>query len=151
MDELALLRAIAANPYDDAIRGAYADWLDEHGRADEAARVRVTFVRPPLPPANWMTNGELVGKLLHFPLDAGVVYMACSDYATLRPDEVGLITAEERRIVWREEQGFLEYHPEWYKAPDPQPTRMRGRAYSRTGRFHPEQPDFRTVVTFPGN
>ena len=153
MDELALLRAIAANPYDDAIRGAYADWLDEHGRADEAGRVRLTFVRPRLVPANWMTNAELIGQLLHFPLDAGVIYTACSDYNSLQPDEVTLIAADERRVVWREQQGYMSYDPRWF-ATDDEVAAMR--AASRwvppgVNKFKGERPDFRTVVHFPGN
>jgi uncharacterized protein (TIGR02996 family) len=119
-EELAFLRAIAANPYDDAIRGAYADWLDEHGRGEEAARIRVTFLRPNLQPANWMTNAELIGKLLGFPLDAGVIYTACSDYSTLRPDEVTLIRAEDRAVVFREQQGFLSYNAAWYEDSAPE-------------------------------
>ena len=41
---LALLRAIAAAPDDDAPRLVYADWLDEHGPGD-ADRARAEFVR----------------------------------------------------------------------------------------------------------
>lgn len=43
-DEPALLAAILADPADDTVRLAYADWLDEHARAlAEAARLPVTF------------------------------------------------------------------------------------------------------------
>ena len=41
MDEQALLRAILADPGDDTVRLAYADWLDEHDQADRAEFIRV--------------------------------------------------------------------------------------------------------------
>ena len=40
MDEQAFLAAIEANPEDDAIRGIFADWLDEHDRPEDANRQR---------------------------------------------------------------------------------------------------------------
>ncbi len=40
-EETALRAAIAAAPDDDAPRLVYADWLDEHGRADQADAIRV--------------------------------------------------------------------------------------------------------------
>ena len=39
-DEAALLAAIAAAPADDAPRLAYADWLAEQGRAEQAEAIR---------------------------------------------------------------------------------------------------------------
>jgi uncharacterized protein (TIGR02996 family) len=39
-DESAFLAAIRATPEDQAPRGAYADWLDEHDRPEEADRQR---------------------------------------------------------------------------------------------------------------
>src|SRR4051794_18124688 len=41
--EVALLKAIRANPGDDAPRLVYADWLDEHGGPEE--RARAEFIR----------------------------------------------------------------------------------------------------------
>jgi uncharacterized protein (TIGR02996 family) len=41
VDEQALLRAIIADPADDTVRLAYADWLDEHAEPDRAAFIRV--------------------------------------------------------------------------------------------------------------
>jgi uncharacterized protein (TIGR02996 family) len=40
-DEAALLRTICESPDDDLPRLVYADWLDEHGRADRAEFIRV--------------------------------------------------------------------------------------------------------------
>ena len=40
-DELALLKAVASAPDDDLPRLVYADWLDEHGRAERAEFVRL--------------------------------------------------------------------------------------------------------------
>lgn len=37
----AFIRAICENPADDSVRLIFADWLDEHGHHNEAARVRV--------------------------------------------------------------------------------------------------------------
>ena len=42
-EELALLRAAAANPDDDTLRLAYADWLDEQG--GEAFATHAAFTR----------------------------------------------------------------------------------------------------------
>jgi uncharacterized protein (TIGR02996 family) len=44
MSEAALLRAVVAEPDDDAVRLVCADWLDEHGDSD-AARDRAEFIR----------------------------------------------------------------------------------------------------------
>src|SRR4051794_35236595 len=39
-EESGLLRGIARSPDDDAPRLVYADWLDDHGRADRAEFIR---------------------------------------------------------------------------------------------------------------
>ena len=39
-DENAFFNAIDADYHDQAPRGVYADWLDEHGRSDEASYIR---------------------------------------------------------------------------------------------------------------
>src|SRR6476619_153872 len=39
-DERALLRTIAHEPDEDDARRVYADWLDDHGRADRAEFIR---------------------------------------------------------------------------------------------------------------
>jgi uncharacterized protein (TIGR02996 family) len=39
-DEQAFLNKIAENPLDEGPRGAFADWLDEHDRPEEADRQR---------------------------------------------------------------------------------------------------------------
>lgn len=44
-DEAALLRAIGAHPDEDTPRLMYADWLDEHGRAERAEYIRVQVAR----------------------------------------------------------------------------------------------------------
>jgi uncharacterized protein (TIGR02996 family) len=44
-DEAALLRAIGAHPDEDTPRLIYADWLDEHGRAERAEYIRVQVAR----------------------------------------------------------------------------------------------------------
>ncbi len=40
-EEAALIRSVVASPDDDTPRLVYADWLDEHGRADRARLIRV--------------------------------------------------------------------------------------------------------------
>jgi uncharacterized protein (TIGR02996 family) len=45
MDEAAFLRAIVADPDDDAVRLIYADWLDEHAGAARGAHDRAAFLR----------------------------------------------------------------------------------------------------------
>jgi uncharacterized protein (TIGR02996 family) len=44
-DEPALLAAIAADPDDDTVRLAYADWLDEHDRPERAEFIRAQCER----------------------------------------------------------------------------------------------------------
>jgi uncharacterized protein (TIGR02996 family) len=44
-DEAALLRAIGGHPDEDTPRLMYADWLDEHGRAERAEYIRVQIAR----------------------------------------------------------------------------------------------------------
>jgi uncharacterized protein (TIGR02996 family) len=44
-EEDALLSAVGAEPDDDTIRLAYADWLDEHGRPERAEFIRVQCER----------------------------------------------------------------------------------------------------------
>jgi uncharacterized protein (TIGR02996 family) len=41
----AFLRAIAADPTDDTVRLAFADWLDEHDEAKRAEFIRVQIKR----------------------------------------------------------------------------------------------------------
>ena len=43
-DRDAFLRAIAADPADDTVRLAFADWLDEQGEADRAEFIRLQIV-----------------------------------------------------------------------------------------------------------
>jgi uncharacterized protein (TIGR02996 family) len=52
VDEPALLRAIIADPADDTVRLAYADWLDEHDEADRAEFIRVQIELARLPDAD---------------------------------------------------------------------------------------------------
>jgi uncharacterized protein (TIGR02996 family) len=42
-EQAALLAAVAANPDDDTVRLAYADWLDEHDEHDRAEFIRVQY------------------------------------------------------------------------------------------------------------
>jgi uncharacterized protein (TIGR02996 family) len=44
-EEDSLLRAVAAEPEDDAVRLVYADWLDEHGQPERAEFIRVQVER----------------------------------------------------------------------------------------------------------
>jgi uncharacterized protein (TIGR02996 family) len=68
-ERAALLRAIAANPDDDAVRLVYADWLEEHG--DDTARARAVYIRlaiekarlPRKHPRRVRLQGEMNGLL----------------------------------------------------------------------------------------
>jgi len=44
-DEYALLQAVTANPDDDLARLVYADWIEEHGRAERAEFIRLQIER----------------------------------------------------------------------------------------------------------
>lgn len=59
--ERALLAAILAAPGDDTPRLVYADWLDEHGRSEQAAIIRCDY---------WRLGGNPAGHhhfLKHYP------------------------------------------------------------------------------------
>jgi uncharacterized protein (TIGR02996 family) len=131
-EELALLRGIAWNPYDNGRRGAYADWLDDHGREVEATHIRshALATRPAIN-SNSLTVGELIGVLYDFPIDTVVLYLMCSDWSELQRDDVCMITAEEQKIVYREQNGYSYYNRRWYP--------------------EGETPKFVTAVCFPGN
>jgi uncharacterized protein (TIGR02996 family) len=68
-DRDAFLRAIAADPTDDTVRLAFADWLDVHGEADRAEFIRLQTKRersgrklknPGLPPRGETLRNESV-------------------------------------------------------------------------------------------
>ena len=56
--EQALLQAVLDDPEDDGIRLIYADWLEEHGRAERAAFIRAQIEDARLPRA----GGNAVGR-----------------------------------------------------------------------------------------
>jgi uncharacterized protein (TIGR02996 family) len=147
-EEVAFLRNIAQNPYDQAIRGAYADWLAEQGRAGDEAAIRRTFGVTGPPSANWITVGELIGKLLTMPLETVCVYRACSDWNMLQPDDVKFVPAEKKLVNYRDESGYTVYESSWF---DPPPNEPRSFYQRDTGRAYGEQPKFVDVCTFPGN
>ena len=59
------LRAICAEPDDDTVRLAFADWLQEHGEPDRAEFIRIQCGRTHLPPSaeNAAREAELRAKL----------------------------------------------------------------------------------------
>src|SRR5262245_19160944 len=48
-DDQALIRAILESPEEDLPRLAFADWLDGHGRTDQAEVIRVRYALRTLP------------------------------------------------------------------------------------------------------
>jgi uncharacterized protein (TIGR02996 family) len=94
-DRDALLRAIVANPDDDAPRLVFADWLDEHGDPDRAEFIRVQC--------------EL-GRLVMG------TQAAFARYAAIQTRSWALFQAHRPR--WRLEFGRLTAEPEmhlWYR------------------------------------
>lgn len=151
--ELAMLRKIAENPYDRTRLQVYADWLSENGREDEATIVKThaTAVSPPIN-CNSISVGELVGHLLTMPLNAPVIYRACSDWSELTRDEVTLSKADDKQIVYRDANGFMTYDPKWFSEETFQRTRPIVQRFGR--RYGPDEkeiPQFVTVCCFPGN
>ncbi len=76
-----LMRAVIAEPNDDAIRLIAADWLDEHGQPDRAAFIRcqvelasiqaeIAATRDSRAPRAWEFGGPLRGKVPTGHLDA---------------------------------------------------------------------------------
>lgn len=118
-----------------------------------------------------MTVGELISVLQGMPQDAVVIYNCCSDYAEMDNDQVTLVRAEDQKIVYREENGYLDYKPEWFMTEDEyerwidkeieranKPLVDRGEkpAYDRRyflglNKYRREVPKFVTVCHFPGN
>jgi hypothetical protein len=95
---------------------------------------------------NSMTVAELIALLQTMPQDAPVIYPMYSEYTELRPDEVRLIKAEDKRIVWREQNGYMYYYPsDFAGGPTPKWNPNYKPQYAN------EQPKFVTVVMFPGN
>jgi|SRR5579883_11412 len=79
------LRAICANPEDDAVRLVYADWLDENGDPDRAAFIRISieWSHTEYPSERWHCLRDEVSSLvkLHgerwlgeFPQNSGVIW-----------------------------------------------------------------------------
>ena len=64
-DESALLAAIRAAPADDAPRLVYADWLDEHGRPEQAEFIRVQCDLARLDDAQWEQASLCEGWSVH--------------------------------------------------------------------------------------
>ncbi|MBN9121727.1 MAG: TIGR02996 domain-containing protein, partial [Planctomycetes bacterium] len=88
-DRAAFLRAIAADPADDTVRLAFADWLDEHDEPDRAEFIRLQINRarsgqepknPDLPPREQALLSEhktkWFGPLANFERHEGFEYAA---------------------------------------------------------------------------
>lgn len=109
-----------------------------------------------------MTVAELIEILQKMPQDAAVIYRACSDWQAMEPDEVYLKTAEESRA--EVEKRVEKYSPEkvgeqlaatWRRCTISSAIVYRGGRYCEA--YHPanyppgEEPNYVTVVCFPGN
>jgi uncharacterized protein (TIGR02996 family) len=157
-EELALLRGIAENVYDRTRLLVYADWLEEHERYDEAARMRYQYdLSAPSVNGNSISVGELIGHLMSMPVNAPVIYRNCSDWSELQRDEVSLHKAEDKKICWRPQNGYMDYEPLWFSQERVEATErailLQGED-SYTTSFGPrrgEKPRFVTVCCFPGN
>lgn len=90
------------------------------------------------PATNSVTVGELIAELQQMPQDAVVIYSSCSEYAELMPGEATFVRAEEKKIIWREQGGYMDYRASWFDQ-------------GLNGVFKGETPKFVTVCCFPGN
>lgn len=97
MTEASFREAIIADPANETLRLAFADWLEEEGRPEAASRVRETArIRPeprPYSELSWavwnqsyMTNGEVCPQWLFDSLVSGEWYefVKDSEYASRR-------------------------------------------------------------------
>lgn len=110
-DREALEAAVAAHPAQDAPRLALADWLDDHGTADD--RLRAAFIRGQIgaPPRDWSARKQVVGAQVNDLLTRGVWcepnLRDQSGYPT-PPHELSVLELRNRsrshRCVWR--RGF---------------------------------------------
>jgi uncharacterized protein (TIGR02996 family) len=93
-EEDSLLRAVAANPDDDAVRLVYADWVEEHGAADRAEFIRVQVERARLPEddgrqAELAAREEELGGARRFGWARAVAYCVGTRFVRGFPDRVG--------------------------------------------------------------
>ena len=98
-----------------------------------------------------MTVAELIAKLSTLPPDAVVLYRCCSDWSELESDEIDLVTAEASEEVARK---LAAERPD-FRGIVPDAVVYRGGRYcdAYTHNMYPpgETPEYRTVVTLPGN
>lgn len=78
-----------------------------------------------------ITNRQLIEHLQKLPPDAEAIYRACSDWAPLELEQVTVVTKEDKKIVYRNDQ-YSDAYPAhmWPKG---------------------EEPVFAQVICFPGN
>lgn len=151
-DEVAFLKAIVANPYNRDNYAGYVDWLIEQNRVEEAQSINKHAIAiAPSISCNSISVGELIGHLLTFPLDAPVIYRACSDWSELRKDEVWLHKAEEQKINYRSQNGFMDYNEFWFAGLTRISTQRQRDRFLQGYPEPSEQPHFVTVCCFPGN
>jgi uncharacterized protein (TIGR02996 family) len=90
-DEAALLRAIGGHPDEDTPRLMYADWLDEHGRAERAEYIRVQIARQ-----RKLATGEDDAQLYNREVELYRTHAAQWLYELMPPGYEAAIVAGER-------------------------------------------------------
>ncbi|AWM40610.1 hypothetical protein GobsT_08630 [Gemmata obscuriglobus] len=103
-DEAGFLKAIADHPAERATRLAYADWLDEQGRAAEAEFLKVQ-----------LQVAELNARLIELGGQAGAEWLASVGNPQAEPDRIKLRAGREIRLnalrQWNFYAGLLEGAP----------------------------------------
>lgn len=79
-----------------------------------------------------MNVRQLINRLKTFPPDTLVLFQCCSSPSEMSPEDVTLMTAEERKIVRRPNGNYVYHSDHWLKPGDP-------------------PPEYVTAVHFPGN
>lgn len=87
-----------------------------------------------------MTVQELIVKLEQMPKDAKVLYRCCSEWDVMDSDEVTLVRAEDKSIFLHDSPHGGDQYMDYRES------------YFRPGGFvEGQEPNFVTVVCFPGN
>lgn len=108
-----LLRAILANPQEDTVRLAYADWLQENGDEAHAELIRVQceLARKPKPARRKLLVAReaelLADQSFHLPGERRFEY------------DRGFIGSECSVVLTAEGVGFTGLEPDWGAIPDP--------------------------------
>lgn len=145
-EQAGFLAAIVAQPEDDTVRGAYADWLDEHGQPERAEFIRVQCELT-------RTDMSIPGRIAHWPdfkrpqkvSVTDSLYRGDGEFACRRDCPACRLVRNQER----ESELLRKHGREWSRWACPNPGRHRKRYLCPTcgcgegNLFHNRDPQFR--------